>query len=54
MSLFPRGEGGSYSVDEPLKREGVSFILGYEESPAALQGLQGGVCHLPAALVTGG
>ena len=34
--VFPRGRGGSYLIGEPLNRDGVSFVLGYEGSSAGL------------------
>lgn len=34
--VFPRGRGGSYLIGEPLNRDGVSFVLGYKESPTGL------------------
>lgn len=33
MSLFARREGSSYLIDKSLNWDGVSFVLGYEESP---------------------
>ena len=35
-SLFPRGRGGSDLTDEPLNRDSVSSVLGYEGSPSGL------------------
>ena len=41
-SLFPRGRGGSYLMDEPLNRDSVSFVLGCEGSFRV--GLEGRPC----------